>query len=96
MFDLLATQKHRRKEELRYAILDGQVKALLIAIGSIVELMPAENRDVLIELLKTQVGKGFASGAPWLDIGTKKLHSDALSMTLQNFIRVIPRQDALL
>jgi hypothetical protein len=92
MFDFWRTRKHRRREELRYAILDGQVRALLLVLDSMIELTPAENRDVLIELLKTQVGKGFTSGAPWLDKGAKKLYNDVLSMTLQNFIRVILRE----
>jgi hypothetical protein len=87
MFDVWGTGKQRRKEELRYAILDGQVRALLLVMGSMIELMPAEKRDVLIELLKTQVGEGFAGDPPWLDKEAKQLFNDSLSITLQNFIQ---------
>jgi hypothetical protein len=92
MFNLWGTrwQKQLRKEELRRAVLDGEVRALLLVIGSMIDLMPAEKREVLVELLKSQVGKGFTSDASWLDKEAKQFYNDSLSVTLQNFIRVAP------
>jgi hypothetical protein len=93
MFDLWGTRKQRtedleqrRKEELHHAILEGQVRALLLVLGATIDLMPAQDRQTLVEVLKHQVGKGFGRG---LDEVAKKFFNDSLSITLQNFIETI-------
>ena len=89
MFDLWGIRKQRRKDKSRYAVLDGEVRALLLVIGSMISLMPEQERNVLIEVIKTQVGKGFTSDDPWLDTKeSKQIYNDSLSVTLQNFIKV--------
>jgi hypothetical protein len=62
-------------------------------MGQIIYLMPAERRELLIELLKTKVGEGFTSKAPWLDEEARQFYNDSLSFTLQNFIEVAPTED---
>jgi hypothetical protein len=96
MFDLWGTRKQRkeelqqrRKEELHHAILEGQVRALLLVLGATIDLMPAQDRQTLVEVLKHQVGKGFGSEARGLDEVAKKYFNDSLSVTLQNFIETI-------
>jgi hypothetical protein len=86
MFGLWGARKQRRREELRYAILDGQVRAIYLVMGSMISLMPDDKREILIELLKTQLGSGFTSDASWLDAETKQLYNDSLSNTLQILI----------
>jgi hypothetical protein len=83
MFDLWGKRKQRRKEELRYALLDGEVRALLLVMGSMIDLLPAEKREVLIEVLKIQVGQGFTSNATWYDEEAKQLYNDSLSLSLR-------------
>jgi hypothetical protein len=73
---LWGTPKQRRKEELRYAILDGHGRALQFVMGAMIDLMPKNNRDVLIEVIKTQVGKGFISDAAWLDEEANQVYND--------------------
>jgi hypothetical protein len=86
MFDLWGMRKQRRKEEMRYAILDGHGRALQLVMGAMIDLMPKDNREILIEVIKTQVGKGFTSDAGWLDEEANRLYNDSLSLTLQIFI----------
>ena len=88
MFGLWRARKQRRREELNFAILDGQVRAIYLVMGSMISLMPDDKREVLIELLKHQVGSGFTSDAPWLDAEAKQLYNDSLSNTLQTLIEV--------
>jgi hypothetical protein len=86
MFDLWGTRKQRRIEEIRYAILDGHSHALQIVMGAMIDLMTKDNREILIEVIKAQVGKGFTSNAPRLDEETNQIYNDWLSLTLQLFI----------
>ena len=88
MFDPWGIRKQRRKEELQNAILEGQVRALLLVLASTIDLVPTQDRQVLIKVLKIQVGNGFTSELPGLDSEAKQVYNDFLSMTLQNFIKV--------
>jgi hypothetical protein len=86
MLGILNKREQRRKEDLRYAILDGEIRALRLVMGSMITLMPSERREALIELLKTVVGQGFTSDSPGLTGEAKQMYNDSLSMVLQNFI----------
>jgi len=86
MFDLWGTRKQRRTEEIHYALLDGHSHALQLVMGAMINLMTKDNREILIEVIKAQVGKGFTSNATWLDEETNQIYNDSLSLTLQVFI----------
>jgi hypothetical protein len=96
MFDLWGTRKRReeeleqrRKKELHHTILAGQVRALLLVLGATIDLMPAQDRQMLVGVLKGQVSKGFGSEARGFDEVAKKFFNNSLSATLQNFIETI-------
>jgi hypothetical protein len=74
-------------EASNFAIVEGQVMALHLVIGSLIDFMPPSERERLIVTLKTLVGRGFGGKAPFLlDDQLKQLYNNSMSATIQQFI----------
>jgi hypothetical protein len=86
MVDFFGIRKQRRRDELKLAIMAGEIRALYLVIGSMISLLPKEKRTILIDMFKLQVSSGFSGDMPGLDPEARQLYSDSLSSVLQNFV----------
>jgi hypothetical protein len=94
MFSRWGRKPQRRDDDLRAAMIAGEVRALSLILSTAIKLMSDTQRQLFVGVLKSHVGQGITSSEPWLaDEVMRTMYNESMSLTLQNFIEFTPTND---